>query len=69
MTSERNMKTKRHIDFIGRKTLVNNLRIKVNMLSSNLPALLRKTLAPTKAVRRVSTSLGNQVGHGLLDLL
>jgi len=36
------------------KAFVNNLRTKDNMLSSNLPADLRKTLSPTKAVRGVS---------------
>jgi hypothetical protein len=42
-----------NIDFIGREAVVNNLRTKVNMLSSKLSVNLRKTLAPTKAVRGV----------------
>jgi hypothetical protein len=41
------MKTKRNIDFIDQKLLVNNLRTKANMLSSNLPAQLHKTFTPT----------------------
>jgi hypothetical protein len=48
------VKIARDLDFIGRKAIVNNLRTKDNMLSSKLPALLRKTLAPTKVVRGVS---------------
>jgi len=43
-----------NIDFIDQEAFVNNLRTKDNMLSSNLPADLRKTLSPTKAVRGVS---------------
>ena len=43
-----------NIDFIGQKGVVNNLRTKDNMLSSKLPSHLRKTMAPTKAVRGVS---------------
>jgi hypothetical protein len=39
------------VDFIGRKIIVNNLRTKDNMLSSNLSVLLRKTSVPIKAVR------------------
>jgi hypothetical protein len=34
---------------------VNNLRTKVNMLSSKLPANLRKTITPTKAVHGISS--------------
>jgi hypothetical protein len=48
------------VDFIDRKSLVNNLRTKVNMLSSKLPVYLRKTLAPTKAVRGISPFRANQ---------
>jgi hypothetical protein len=43
----------RDIDFIGRKDVVNNLRTRVNMLSSKLPAILRKTVMPTRVVRGV----------------
>ena len=45
------MKMIGNVDFIGRKGVVNNLRTKDNMLSSNLSVLLRKTSVPTKAVR------------------
>jgi hypothetical protein len=41
------------IDFIGQTAVVNNLRTKVNMLSSKLPVHLRKTLVPTGVVRGV----------------
>jgi hypothetical protein len=51
----RGMKTIGNIDFIGRKDFVNNLRTKDNMLSSKLPAQLRKTLMPTKAVCGVAS--------------
>ena len=50
----RGMKMIENIDFIGQKAVVNNLRTKVNMLSSKLPANLRKTITPTEAVRGVS---------------
>jgi hypothetical protein len=50
------------LDFVGRKAFVNNLRIKDNMLSSKLPPLLRKTLAPTKAVRGVRGFEQNRFG-------
>jgi len=46
---------KENIDFIGWEATVNNLRTKVNMLSSKFTAHLRKTVAPTKAVRGVSS--------------
>jgi hypothetical protein len=49
------MKMVENIDFIGRKAVVNNLRTKDNMLSSKLPAHLRKTVTPTKAVLGVSS--------------
>jgi hypothetical protein len=39
------------IDFIDWKAVVNNLRTKVNMLSSKLAAHLRKTLTPRATVR------------------
>jgi hypothetical protein len=48
------------VDFIGRKIIVNNLRTKDNMLSSNDPAHLRKTLLPTKTVFKVSPCFANQ---------
>jgi hypothetical protein len=41
------------IDFIDWKAFVNNLRTKVNMLSSKLAVHLRKTLMPKATVRGV----------------
>jgi hypothetical protein len=58
-----------NIDFIGGKTPVNNLRTKVNMLSSKLPVYLRKTLAPTKAVRGISLFRANQGWRCQFDVL
>jgi hypothetical protein len=48
------------VDFIGRKIIVNNLRTKDNMLSSNHPAHLRKTWLPTKTVFKVSLCFAGQ---------
>jgi hypothetical protein len=50
------------LDLVGLKAFVNNLRIKDNMLSSKLPPLLRKTFAPTKAVRGVCGFEQNNFG-------
>jgi leucyl aminopeptidase (aminopeptidase T) len=43
----------RDIDFIDWKAVVNNLRTKVNMLSSKLAVHLLKTLMPKASVRGV----------------
>jgi hypothetical protein len=55
------------VDFIGRKIIVNNLRTKDNMLSSNHPAHLRKTLLPTKKVFRVSPCFAAQDWQDAVD--
>jgi hypothetical protein len=44
----RSLKMIGNLDFIDWKAIVNNLRTRVNMLSSKLQAQLRKTFVPTK---------------------
>jgi hypothetical protein len=56
----------RTFDFIGSKVIVDNLRIKVNMLSSKLAADFNKTFEPIKVVCGVSPL--NNLGLTRLDL-